>query len=84
MQEIEHPGDDTLEQTPPAASGRAKTLLIGAGIGALTGLAAAFLLSRRASKEDGEISVTPGEGIRIGLLVLGLLRSIASLGGEEK
>jgi uncharacterized ion transporter superfamily protein YfcC len=60
-----------------------KILAIGAGIGAVTGLAAAFLLNRRAAQKDSEVNITAGEGLRIGLLVLGLLRSIVSLGDEK-
>jgi hypothetical protein len=84
MQEIKEYEDEAVERPAWMAGNQAKVLLIGAGIGALTGLAAAFLLGRRASKTGGEVNVTPGDGIRIGLLVLGLLRSIGSLGTEEK
>jgi hypothetical protein len=84
MQAIKTHSDEEVEQSTSLAGNQAKVLLIGAGIGALTGLAAAFLLGRRASKSGGEVTVTPGDGIKIGLLVLGLLRSIASLGGDEK
>lgn len=84
MQDIKEYGDEVVERPAWMAGNQAKILLIGAGIGALTGLAAAFLLGRRASKTGGEVNVTPGDGIKIGLLVLGLLRSIASLGPDEK
>ena len=84
MQDIKEYEGDAMARPASMGSNQVKVLLIGAGIGALTGLAAAFLLARRANKAGGEVSVTPGDGIRIGLLVLGLLRSIASLGPDEK
>lgn len=61
---------------------RNKTLLFGAVIGAVTGLIAASLLHRRAEKQERETAITAGEGIKIGVLVLGLLRAIASLGDD--
>jgi hypothetical protein len=61
---------------------RSKTLVAGALIGALTGLFAAMLLQRRAEKNDTEITLTTGDGLKIGLLVIGLLRSISSLGDD--
>jgi len=60
-----------------------KTLLLGALIGAVTGLAAAMLLQRRAEKTGTETAITAGEGIQLGVMVLGLLRAIASLGDEK-
>lgn len=60
-----------------------KTLLFGAIIGAATGLIAASLLNRRAEKSGHEMAITAGDGMKLGMLVFGLLRAIASL-GEEK
>lgn len=59
------------------------TLIIGAIIGALTGVGAAYLLVQRANRNADEVSVTTGEGLRLGLLILGLLRSIAALGDDD-
>ena len=61
-----------------------RTLLFGALIGAFTGLVAAMLLQRRAEQTGTEISLSSGDGIKLGLMVLGLLRAVASLGEEEK
>jgi hypothetical protein len=58
---------------------KTRILFFGTLIGAITGLVAALLLSRRAEKNDGEITVAPGEGLKLGVLVFGLLRAIASL-----
>jgi len=54
----------------------------GALIGAITGLIAAILLTRRAERNDRETAITTGEGLKLGVLVFGLLRAIASLGDE--
>jgi len=59
-----------------------KTLLAGAVIGAATGLLAAMLLHRRVDKEERETAITTGEGLKLGVLVFGLLRAIASLGDD--
>lgn len=60
-----------------------RTLLIGALIGAFTGLVAAMMLNRRAEKTGTEVSLTTGDGMKIGMLVFGLLRAISSLGDER-
>ncbi|MBI3172405.1 MAG: hypothetical protein HYZ25_01700 [Chloroflexi bacterium] len=59
-----------------------KVILMGALIGAATGLVAAVLLTRRAEKEEKEAALTTGEGIKLGALIFGLLRAIASLGDD--
>jgi len=59
------------------------TILIGALIGAVTGVIAAALLSRRAAKNERETAITTGEGLKLGVLVFGLLRAIASLGEDD-
>jgi len=59
-----------------------KTLVMGALIGALTGLFAALLLNRRAEKNESETALTTGEGLKLGVLVFGLLRAIGSLGDD--
>ena len=60
-----------------------RILLFGALIGAFTGLAAAMLLNRRAEKTGTEVTLTSGDGMKIGMLVFGLLRAISSLGDER-
>jgi hypothetical protein len=60
-----------------------RVLLFGVLIGAFTGLAAAMLLYRRAERTGTEVSLTTGDGMKIGMLVFGLLRAIASLGDER-
>jgi hypothetical protein len=57
-----------------------KVLIIGGVIGALIGVGGAYLYVQRANDPDHLPTVTPGDGVRLGLLVLGLLRSVAELG----
>ncbi|MFH2101907.1 MAG: hypothetical protein ABIJ39_00930 [Chloroflexota bacterium] len=65
-----------------APSWKAKTLVIGAVIGALTGLGAAYLLTRRAEQKGEPLAINSGQGLKLGMLVAGLLRQILSLGEE--
>jgi len=60
-----------------------RTLLVGAVVGALTGLGAAFLLTRRAEERGEPLAITSKEGLKLGVLIAGLLRSVVSL-GEDK
>jgi len=60
-----------------------RVLLFGALIGAATGLVAAMILQRRAEKTGNEISLSIGEGIQLGVMIMGLLRAISSLGDEK-
>jgi hypothetical protein len=62
---------------------KSSTILTGALIGAGIGIFAAILLTRRAESEDRETAITTGEGLKLGVLVIGLLRAISSLGDER-
>jgi hypothetical protein len=62
---------------------RTTTLLAGALIGAVTGLIAAMLLNRRAEENESKTAITTGEGLKLGVMVFGLLRAIASLGDDK-
>lgn len=73
---------ETIEEKEVDASWKTKTLLIGGVIGALTGLGAAYLLTRRAEKKGEPLAITSGQGLKLGVLVAGLLRSILSIGEE--
>ncbi len=55
-----------------------RTLLIGGVVGALIGLGAAYILVKRAEETGDNPKLSPGEGVQLGLGVLGLLRLIAS------
>jgi gas vesicle protein len=61
---------------------KSRTIFFGALIGAVTGLVAAVLLTRRAENTERETAITSGEGLKLGVLIFGLLRAIASLGDD--
>ena len=63
---------------------RGRTIFLGVLLGAATGLVAALLLNRRALRDERSTAITTGEGLKLGVLVFGLLRAIMSLGDDEK
>jgi len=62
------------------SSWKTRTLIIGGLVGMLTGLGAAYLLTRQAEKSGTTLSITPGKGVQLGVVLAGLLKSITSLG----
>jgi gas vesicle protein len=62
---------------------KGKTLFLGTLIGGVTGLMAAMLITRRAERDERTTAITAGEGLKIGVLVFGLLRAIASLNDDK-
>lgn len=61
---------------------KTKTLVLGTIIGALAGAASAFLLIKRAESENTQPKLSPGEGVQLGLGVLGLMRLISGFGKD--
>jgi hypothetical protein len=57
-----------------------KVLIIGAVVGALIGVGAAYLFTQKADDPYTEPKFTGGDGVKLGLMVLGLLRGVAELG----
>jgi len=70
----------TKEAETGGESLKSRTLLIGALAGALVGLGAAYLLLQRAEREHKPLKMSAGEGVKLGVLVFGLLRQVAQLG----
>jgi hypothetical protein len=62
---------------------RNRILLYGVLFGAATGLIGAMLLQRRAEEEGTQLSITASDGMKLGVMVIGLLRAVASLGDEK-
>ena len=69
-------------ETPPDNTWKTQTLLIGGVVGALVGIGAAYLLAKRAEQKGTSLSISPGKGVQLGVLLAGLLRSIVSLGED--
>jgi hypothetical protein len=57
-----------------------KVMAIGAVVGALTGLGAAYILIQRAEQQESHPKLTAGEGVKLGMGVLSLLRLISDFG----
>ncbi len=72
-----------LTQFKSEDSWKVKTLIVGAVLGAATGLGAAYLLTRRAEQQGETLAISSGQGLKLGVLVAGLLRSILTLGDES-
>ena len=63
-------------------SWKIQTLVIGGVLGMLVGLGGAYLLTKRAEQNGTQLSITPGKGVQLGVLMAGLMRSILSLGED--
>ncbi|HRQ23015.1 MAG TPA: hypothetical protein PLF42_06250 [Anaerolineales bacterium] len=60
-----------------------RNIMLGGALGgALIGVIAAMLIARRAEKSNRETAITAGESLKLGILVFGLLRAIASLNDD--
>jgi hypothetical protein len=70
------------EEEKPDDLWKFQTLVIGGALGLLTGLGAAYLLTRRAEQKGTQLAITPTKGVQLGVLLAGLLRSILTLGED--
>jgi uncharacterized protein involved in exopolysaccharide biosynthesis len=73
---------EIVPETAPDVSWKVKTLLVGGVLGALVGVGAAFLMTKRAEQKGEKLSMTTGQGVKLGMLLAGLLRSILTLGDD--
>ncbi len=67
-----------------AQNWKPRALIIGTAIGALVGLGAAYLFAQRVEAENSDPTIQPVDGVKLGVLVLGMLRYIAELGEGKK
>lgn len=63
---------------------KTKTIVIGGIIGAVAGIVAALLLIQRAEETQQVPRLTAGDGVKVGVGVLGLLRLITDIAGSKK
>ncbi len=61
-------------------SWKTKILIVGILAGALTGLGAAYLYIKKTEELSERPRLTSGEGVKIGLSVVGLLKMITDMG----
>jgi hypothetical protein len=63
---------------------KTKTMLIGGITGLLVGLMAAYMFIQRAEQEEGTPKLSAGEGVKVGIGVMGLLKLISDMGAPHK
>ena len=62
---------------------RRDLIIIGALLGAVAGAMAAVILVQRAEEAQQSPKLTAGDGVKVGLGVLGLLRMISEIGSKK-
>lgn len=66
------------------AGNKNQVLAIGAIVGAALGMAASLVLLKRVEDQDDRPTLTPAEGVSLGMLLLGLFRQLSRLGEDDK
>jgi hypothetical protein len=67
----------------PNESWKTKAMIIGGITGLLAGLGAALIFIQRAEANEARPKMTAGEGVKVGIGVLGVLRLISDLGSKK-
>jgi hypothetical protein len=62
---------------------KTKILISGGLLGAFAGLAAAYLMVKRAETTDTRPQLTSSDGVKIGIGVLGLIKLISDFGSPK-
>ncbi len=57
-----------------------KTLVIGAIVGAVTGVLGSYILIQASEKAGSKPQISAGDGVKVGLGVMAVLRLLADLG----
>jgi len=63
---------------------RTRAFVVGGIVGAMFGLASAYIYVRAAEKHGTTPELTPSDAVGLGLTALGLLQRIATINEEEK
>ncbi len=78
---------EMVEERVPASlsqANRSRIMLTGGLAGALLGLAVAYVLLQRLEEQGGELHVSAGEGVRLGISALAILRQVADLAHPDE
>ncbi len=59
-----------------------KTMIIGAVIGAITGVIGAYILVQASEKAGNRPQLSAGDGVKVGLGLMAVLRLLADLGSR--
>jgi len=70
---------DETAVAEPKISYETRVLAVGSLIGALAGLAGAFLMIKNNERKGTELQVSAGEGVKLSLIIMALLRQVAEL-----
>ncbi len=62
---------------------KTKIFIVSALLGTITGLIAGYILVQRAEKYQEKPQLSAGEGVKLGLGLMGLLRLVADMGSEK-
>jgi hypothetical protein len=71
--------NDIIESDQADESWKVKTIVIGGALGAMIGVAAAYLIVQRAQNREEHISFSVGKGVKLGVIIFTLLRQVAQL-----
>ena len=58
---------------------RTITMVVGAVVGLICGLIAAYIIIQRAEEEESHPRLSAGDGVKVGIGVLAVLRTIADI-----
>ena len=64
-------------------SSNSKILVIGGLLGLLSGVLAAYLLVQKSQEKEEDLSISAGDGVKVGLGILGVFKLISDLGDRN-
>ena len=73
---------EVIEVKKNGQAWKMRVLMLGTVMGALAGLGTAFLLTQRAEKSGKPLSISTGQGVKLGTMLVGLIQQVLHLGDE--
>lgn len=70
---------EIIESDQVDESWKVKTIAVGGVLGAMIGVAGAYLIVQRAQSREEKISFSVGKGVKLGVIIFTLLRQVAQL-----